>query len=227
MSTAESEKDDEMQNKLNFVAIEGVIGAGKTTLAELLSDRNSARLVLEQFEENPFLPKFYENRKRYAFQTQLAFLASRFKQQQNMTSPDLFDECIISDYIFEKDRIFARLNLDEDELALYDNIYGIMTGISARPDLVIYLQSSVERLLKNIASRGRDYEKHITPEYLQELSDAYNQFFYHYSKSPLIIINATKIDFVNNPEHLTYIEEQIFNQPIRSNTHIHIIPDEG
>lgn len=216
-----------MQNKLNFVAIEGVIGAGKTTLAELLSERNGARLVLEQFEENPFLPKFYENRKRYAFQTQLAFLASRFKQQQNMTSPDLFDECIISDYIFEKDRIFARLNLDDDELALYDNIYGIMTGISARPDLVIYLQSSVERLMKNIDSRGRDYEKHITPDYLQELSDAYNQFFYHYTKSPLIIINATTIDFVNNPEHLKYIEEQIFNQPIRSNTHIHIIPDEG
>lgn len=216
-----------MQNNLNFVAIEGVIGAGKTTLAELLSERNRARLVLEQFEENPFLPKFYENRKRYAFQTQLAFLASRFKQQQNMTNPDLFDECIISDYIFEKDRIFARLNLDDDELALYDNIYGIMTGISARPDLVIYLQSSVERLIKNINSRGRDYEKHITPEYLQELSDAYNQFFYHYTKSPLMIINATKIDFVNNPEHLTYIEEQIFNQPIRSNTHIHIIPDEG
>lgn len=216
-----------MQNKLNFVAIEGVIGAGKTTLAELLSERNGSRLVLEQFEENPFLPKFYENRKRYAFQTQLAFLASRFKQQQNMTSPDLFDECIISDYIFEKDRIFARLNLDDDELALYDNIYGIMTGISARPDLVIYLQSSVDRLLKNIDSRGREYEKHITPEYLQELSDAYNQFFYHYNKSPLIIINASKIDFVNNPDHLTYIEEQIFNQPIRSNTHIHIIPDEG
>jgi len=227
LSIAESEKDDQMQNKLNFVAIEGVIGAGKTTLAELLSERNGSRLVLEQFEENPFLPKFYENRKRYAFQTQLAFLASRFKQQQNMTSPDLFDECIISDYIFEKDRIFARLNLDDDELALYDNIYGIMTGISARPDLVIYLQSSVDRLLKNIDSRGRDYEKHITPEYLQELSDAYNQFFYHYNKSPLIIINATKIDFVNNPDHLTYIEEQIFNQPIRSNTHIHIIPDEG
>ncbi len=227
MSIAESEKIDHMQNKLNFVAIEGVIGAGKTTLAELLSERNGARLVLEQFEENPFLPKFYENRKRYAFQTQLAFLASRFKQQQNMTSPDLFDGCIISDYIFEKDRIFARLNLDDDELALYDNIYGIMTGISAKPDLVIYLQSSVERLLENIDSRGRDYEKHITPEYLQELSNAYNQFFYHYNKSPLIIINATKIDFVNNPDHLTYIEEQIFNQPIRSNTHIHIIPDEG
>lgn len=226
MINAESEIDDQMHNKLNFVAIEGVIGAGKTTLAELLSERNRARLVLEQFEENPFLPKFYENRKRYAFQTQLAFLASRFKQQQNMTSPDLFDECIISDYIFEKDRIFARLNLDDDELALYDNIYSIMTGISAQPDLVIYLQSSVERLIKNIDRRGRDYEKHITPEYLQELSAAYNQFFHHYSKSPLIIINATKIDFVNNPEHLKYIEEQIFNQPIRSNTHIHIIPDE-
>src|SRR6056297_2289675 len=132
-----------MRNKLNFVAIEGVIGAGKTTLAELLSKRNGARLVLEQFEENPFLPKFYENRKRYAFQTQLAFLASRFKQQQNMTSPDLFHQFTISDYIFEKDRIFARLNLDQDEMALYDNIFNIMTGIAAQPDLIIFIQSSV------------------------------------------------------------------------------------
>ncbi|MCC5942771.1 MAG: deoxynucleoside kinase [Balneolaceae bacterium] len=214
-----------MRNQFDFIAIEGVIGAGKTTLASLLSERNRARLVLEQFEENPFLPKFYEDRKRYAFQTQLAFLASRFKQQQVMTNRDLFDEFVISDYMFEKDRIFARLNLDEDELALYDNIYGIMTGISAKPDLVIYLQSTVDRLLNNIEKRGRDYERHITPDYLQELSDAYNQFFYHYNKAPLMIINSTEIDFVNNPDHLAYIEEQIFDQPIRSNTHIHIIPD--
>lgn len=214
-----------MPNQFDFIAIEGVIGAGKTTLAQLLSERNNARLVLEKFEENPFLPKFYEDRKRYAFQTQLAFLASRFKQQQKMTNKELFDEYIVSDYIFEKDRIFARLNLDDDELALYDNIYSIMTGISAKPDLVIYLQSSVDRLMENIKNRGRDYEKHITPDYLQELSDAYNQFFYHYDKAPLIIINSTNVDFLHNPDHLAYLEEQIFEQPIRNSTHIQIIPD--
>lgn len=214
-----------MPNTFDFIAIEGVIGAGKTTLARLLSERYGARLVLEQFEENPFLPKFYEDRERYAFQTQLAFLASRFKQQQSMTNRDLFDGFLISDYIFEKDRIFARLNLDDDEMALYDNIFGIMAGISAKPDLVIYLQSSVDRLMQNIEQRGRDYEKHITEEYLQELGDAYNRFFYHYNKAPLMIINATEIDFLNNPDHLSYLEEQIFHQPIRSNTHIHIIPD--
>jgi deoxyadenosine/deoxycytidine kinase len=214
-----------MPNQFDFIAIEGVIGAGKTTLAQLLAERNSAKLVLERFEENPFLPKFYEDKKRYAFQTQLAFLASRFKQQEKMTSRELFDECVISDYIFEKDRIFARLNLDDDELGLYDNIYNIMTGISARPDLVIYLQSSVDRLMENIEKRGRDYEQHITPDYLQDLSDAYNHFFYHYNKAPLIIINATNADFLNNPDHLAYLEEQIFEKPIRSNTHLQIIPD--
>ncbi len=214
-----------MTNRFNFIAIEGVIGAGKTTLAELLADQRKARLVLEQFEENPFLPKFYEDRQRFAFQTQLAFLASRFKQQQHMTNRDLFHGFIISDYLFEKDRIFARLNLDDDELALYDKIYQIMAGITAKPDLVIFLQSNVKRLMQNIKNRGREYEKHITEGYLSELNDAYNRFFYHYNKTPLMIINASEIDFVKNPNHLTYIEEQIFDKPIRSNTHIHIIPD--
>jgi len=213
-----------MANHFDFIAIEGVIGAGKTSLATILAERHNARLVLEQFEENPFLPKFYEDRERYAFQTQLAFLASRFKQQQNMLSQDLFHEFTISDYIFDKDRIFARLNLDEDELSLYDNIFNIMAGISAKPDLVIFLQSSVERLMENIKQRGRDYEKNITEEYLSELNTAYNNFFYHYTKAPLMIINATEIDFVDNEQHLEYIEEQIFNQPIRTNTHIHIAP---
>ncbi|MEX2602006.1 MAG: deoxynucleoside kinase [Balneolaceae bacterium] len=215
-----------MSNRFNYIAIEGVIGAGKTTLAELLAERRNARLILEQFEENPFLPKFYQNRDRYAFQTQLAFLASRFKQQQVMSTPDLFHDFIITDYIFEKDRIFARLNLDDDELALYDTIYQVMTAIAVKPDLVIFLQSSVERLMKNILERGRDFEQEMSEEYLQELNSAYNHFFYHYNKTPLIIINATEIDFIQNPEHLSYIEEQIFDQPIRSNTHIHIIPDE-
>lgn len=213
-----------MKNQFDFIAIEGVIGAGKTTLARLLSEKYSASLVLEEFEENPFLPKFYENKSRYAFQTQLAFLSSRFKQQQKLTHRDLFQRFIISDYIFEKDRIFASLNLDQDEMALYDSIFGIMTGISAKPDLVIYLQSSVQRLMKNIRERGREYEKHITEQYLSELSNSYNQFFYSYNRSPLMIVNASEIDFVQNPEHLSYLEEQIFNRPVGMNTYINIIP---
>lgn len=214
-----------MENQFEFIAIEGVIGVGKTSLAKLLTERHNARLVLEQFEDNPFLPKFYQDRERYAFPTQMSFLASRFKQQQDMLSKDLFQQMTISDYIFEKDRIFARLNLDDDELALYDSIFNIMTGISARPDLVIYLQSNVDRLMRNIRERDRDYERHISRSYLEELSEAYNHFFYHYNKSPLMIINTSEIDFVSNEKHLDYIEEQIFTQPIRGNTHIHIIPD--
>jgi len=214
-----------MANQFDFIAIEGVIGTGKTSLAKLLAERHNARLFLEQFEENPFLPKFYEDKERYGFQTQLAFLASRFKQQQKMSTRDLFHDFIVSDYIFEKDRIFARLNLEDDEMALYDSIYNIMTGISAKPDLIIYLQNSVDRLMSNIYQRGRSYEKHITHDYLQNLADAYNHFFYHYNKTPLMIINATEIDFVDNPSHLAYIEEQIFEHPIRNNTHIHIIPE--
>jgi deoxyadenosine/deoxycytidine kinase len=215
-----------MENEFEFIAIEGVIGVGKTSLAKLLTERHNARLVLEEFDENPFLPKFYKDRERYAFPTQMSFLASRFKQQQEMLSKDLFHQMTISDYIFEKDRIFARLNLQDDELALYDSIFNIMTGISATPDLVIYLQSNVDRLMKNIRERDRDYERQITRDYLQELSDAYNNFFHHYNKSPLMIINTSEIDFVSNEKHLDYIEEQVFNQPVRGNTHIHIIPDD-
>jgi len=214
-----------MAHPFNHIAIEGVIGAGKTELAMRLAEKRDGRLVLEEFEENPFLPRFYEDRERYAFPTQLSFLASRFRQQQKLRNLDLFQNFVISDYLFEKDRIFALLNLNEDELALYDTIYQIMTGIAVRPDLVIYLQSTVEGLMRNIRKRNREYEKHITEEYLSELNDAYNDFFHHYNKSPLMVINASEIDFVNNPDHLAWIEKQIFEQPIRPRTHLHILPD--
>jgi len=210
-------------NTYDFIAIEGVIGAGKTSLARLLSERQNAKLVLEEFEDNPFLPKFYQDRARYAFQTQLSFLASRFNQQKNLTTKDLFANFTVSDYLFDKDRIFARLNLSDDELALYDRIYGIMSGIAAKPDLVIFIQCSIERLLQNIHQRGREYEMDISVDYLEELNEAYNHFFYHYDRSPLLIINANEIDFVNNLDHLTYIEDHIFKLPMRSEK-IHIHP---
>ncbi|MFW6348551.1 MAG: deoxynucleoside kinase [Cyclonatronaceae bacterium] len=201
-------------NTYDYIAIEGVIGAGKTSLATLLAERRNARLILEEFEENPFLPHFYEDRPRYAFQTQLSFLASRFTQQQKLFASDLFQKPLISDYTFDKDRIFARLNLSDDELALYDKIYDIMSGIAAKPDLMVFIQCSIDRLMENIAKRGREYEKNISEEYLAELNDSYNHFFRHYEKSPVVIIQATDIDFVNNEEHLDFLEDEIFRQRV-------------
>lgn len=201
-------------NTYEFIAIEGVIGAGKTTLANLLSQHVDGRLILEEFEENPFLDKFYEDRERYAFQTQLTFLASRFQQQQNIFNKDLFQSVNISDYIFDKDRIFARINLNGDELALYDRIFNIMSLKAPKPDLVIYLQSSLDRLLYNIEKRDRPYERNIDPDYLGELNDAYNHFFHHYTQSPLIIVNSTDIDFVSNQDHFNYIYSQVFEQSL-------------
>jgi deoxyguanosine kinase len=203
-------------NRYDFIAVEGVIGAGKTSLARLISERHNARLVLEEFEDNPFLPRFYEDRERYAFQTQLTFLASRFNQQKSMTTPDLFSNFLVSDYLFDKDRIFARLNLSDDEMALYDRIYSIMSGIAAKPDLVIFIQCSVDRLLHNISKRGRTYEKTISSDYLSDLNESYNHFFHHYDRSPLLIVNASEIDFVNNEDHLSYIEDHIFREPLRN-----------
>jgi deoxyadenosine/deoxycytidine kinase len=205
-------------NRINTLVIEGVIGAGKSTLATMIADRHNGRLVLEQFEDNPFLPKFYQDRIRYAFPTQMAFLASRFQQNLRLQNYDLFQEMLVADYLFEKDRIFARVNLGADEFALYDRIYSIMVEKTHRPDLVIYLQSSIERLLQNIERRGRPYERNITRNYLEELTEAYNHFFHHYTRAPLIIINASELDFVNNESDYQFVEDLIFNKPLPTST---------
>ncbi len=210
-------------NHFRYIAVEGVIGAGKTTLAQMLAVRHNARLVLEEFEDNPFLPHFYADRERYAFQTQLSFLASRFHQQNRLQSPDLFHEMTIADYMFEKDRIFASINLGFDELGLYDRIFNIMNLQAVKPDLVVFLQCSVDRLLANIAKRGRSYEKTIDADYLAQLSDAYTQFFHQYDRSPLLIVNVNDADFVQNADHLAYIEDQIFKVPVQDGT-VHITP---
>ena len=206
-------KIPEKENSLvKYIAIEGVIGAGKTTLAKKIKDRLNAKLVLEQFETNPFLEKFYADRKRYAFQTQMFFLINRFKQQQELIQEDLFTEYIVCDYIFEKDRIFAYLNLSSDELNLYENIYPLIARSLRKPDLVVYLQSGTDRLMFNIKKRSRKIERALTRSYIEELSEAYNHFFFRYNSTPLLIVNSTDLDFVNKDNDFDELFKQIFRE---------------
>ena len=187
------------------IAIEGTIGVGKTSLANLLSNESDAKLVLEQFEDNPFLSKFYQNSNHYAFQTQLWFLLTRYKQQQELQQLDLFTSCIISDYMFIKDRLFAALNLNENEMQLYNMVAKELEKNILYPDLVIFLQSDTERLIENIKQRGREYEQNVDWHYIDALNQIYNEFFFRYDKGPLLIINANDIDFVNNKDDLASI----------------------
>jgi deoxyadenosine/deoxycytidine kinase len=201
------------ENKeIKFIAIEGVIGAGKTSLAKKIVEKLEGRLILEQFETNPFLEKFYVDRKRYAFQTQMFFLINRFKQQQELSQEDLFSEYIICDYIFEKDRIFAYLNLSKDELNLYESIYPLLARTLRKPDLVVFLQSSVDRIMYNIKSRNRKVERALTRSYIEELNEAYNHFFFRYNTTPLLIVNSSEIDFVNNEDDFDVLFKQIFRE---------------
>ena len=200
---------DRIRENYPYIVVEGVIGAGKTTLAEMIGSRIDAQLVLEEFEENPFLGTFYEDRKRWAFHTQLSFLASRFKQQKRLMARDLFHQAVVSDYAFEKDRIFAYVNLEGDELQLYETMYTIMELNTPAPDVVIYLQASPERLLRNIRKRGRAYEEGIDRAYLASLTDAYNYYFFRYTRSPLLIVNTEQVDFVEDPGAVDEMLRQI------------------
>ena len=195
---------------MKYIAIEGVIGAGKTSLAHKLSKKLEANLVLEEFETNPFLEKFYDDRNRYAFQTQMFFLINRYKQQQKLNQEELFSDYIVSDYIFEKDQIFAYLNLSVDELKLYESIFPLLQRDLRKPDLIIFLQSSVDRLISNIRKRSRKIERNLTRGYIRELSEAYNDFFFKYNESPLLIVNTSEIDFVNKQKDFDELYAQIF-----------------
>ena len=196
-----------------YVAIEGTIGVGKTSLANLLSEKLTAKLVLEAFEDNPFLSDFYEDPERHAFQTQLWFLLQRYQQQQDLRQVDMFQNLVITDYMFVKDRLFASLNLNEKEMSLYDTVANMMERNVIHPDLVIFLQADTETLMKNIASRGREIEKNISEDYLDALNQVYNEYFFRYQDTPLVIINTNNIDFVNNHKDLEEVINYI-RQPV-------------
>jgi deoxyadenosine/deoxycytidine kinase len=199
-------------SEVRYIAIEGVIGAGKTSLAKKLSDQLNARLVLEQFEINPFLSKFYQDQKRFAFQTQMFFLVNRYKQQQDLFQENLFSEFLITDYVFNKDQIFAYLNLSNDEIKLYESIFPLLSRTIRQPDIVVYLQSSVDRLMANIKKRNRKIEEHISKSYIEELHNAYNKYFFKYDASPLLIVDVEEIDFVNNKKDYEDLVKEIFRQ---------------
>jgi deoxyguanosine kinase len=190
---------------LHYIAIEGVIGAGKTSLAHLLQQRLGGRLVLEEFEENPFLEDFYRDPDHFAFQTQIFFLLSRYRQQEQIMQYDLFEKKIIADYMFVKDRIFATLNLNEKEMSLYNMLARILEKRIIKPDLAIYLKASTQKLMHNIRRRGRPYERHIREDYIDALNNLYEEFYWNYSATPLLIINTENLDFVNNENHLSQI----------------------
>ena len=194
--------------KARYIAVEGPIGVGKTTLAAALAERLGGRTVLEVVEENPFLALFYQDPRKYAFQTQLFFLLSRFQQQQELFQQDLFSQVAVADYLFAKDRVFASLTLEANELALYDKVWELMGPRVVKPDLVIYLQARLEVLLARVKKRGRDFERHLDPGYLDALSKGYSDYFFHYEETPLLVVNTSDVD-LESPADLEPLLEVI------------------
>ena len=179
-----------------FIAVEGAIGAGKTSLARLLGRQYDARLLLEKDNENPFIAKFYEDRDAHAFQTQIFFLLSRYNQYLSLAQRDLFDSVVLIDYLFHRDRVFAQLNLESHELRLYEQIFDLLKDKVPSPDLVIFLQADTDVLRRRVEKRNRDYEAIIDPGYLDQVNKALNNYFFYYSDTPLLVINTNEIDFV-------------------------------
>ena len=190
----------QMDNR--YIVVEGPIGVGKTSLSNILSERMRARRIFEIVEENPFLAQFYGDRQKYAFQTQVFFLLSRFRQQQALFQPDLFHSITVSDYLFAKDRLFECLTLDSHELALYERVFEALAPRVTRPDLVIFLKARLDVLLYRIKKRGREFERQFDAGYLEELVHAYNDFFAHYTETPLLVVDTSEIDFVHNETDL-------------------------
>lgn len=198
---------------VKYIAIEGVPFVGKSDLARLLGERLGARLVLEDAEENPFLPLFYEDPAHYGFQTQAFFMLNRYRQQQNLHQRDLFESSIVTNYLFARSAIYANTILGDDELMLYERMAENLHQGIPRPDLVIYLQNSFQNLANRIGQSASAYERLMTEDYLQRLVEAYTHFFFHYSETPLLMVNVSEIDFVNRPEDLDSLLQQVLSPP--------------
>ncbi len=192
-----------------YIVVEGPIGVGKTTLARLLAEEFNARAVLEQVDENPFLKKFYDEPGLYAFQTQLFFLLSRYRQQLQLAQQDLFSQSTVSDYLFAKDQIFAQANLDTDELVLYRQLFRLLDSRLPKPDLVVYLEARGDVLMERLRKRDRDYERCITREYVRRIAEAYRDFFFYYEETPLLVVNSSEVDFVAHSDELADLVEEI------------------
>lgn len=192
-----------------YIVVEGPIGVGKTSLAKLLANEFQARTIFEKVEENPFLLKFYQSRESYAFQNQTFFLLNRYQQQRELSQQDLFNQNTLADYLFAKDTIFATLTLSSEELNLYQQIYALLNTRIVKPDLVVYLQARPEVLYKRVKKRDKKYERGVTFEYLSEVAQAYNQFFFHYDETPLLVVNTSEIDFVESSKDLADLIKEI------------------
>ena len=198
-----------MPEKLTYIAIEGAIGVGKTTLARALGAVLDARVILEEAEANPFLTHYYENPRRYAFQTQLFFLASRYKQQQELFQRDLFHQTTVADYLFEKDRVFASIALSDEELRLYHRIASYLSTGVPKPSIVILLQASYESLMERIRKRGHDFEAPMELDYLKTVTEAYNRHFFDYTDAPLLAVNTDEVNVAADPAELAELIDQM------------------
>jgi len=195
--------------RAGYIAVEGPIGVGKSSLARLLARELNARLVLEEVDDNPFLARFYEDADKYALPVQLYFMLTRYKQQQELAQQELFSAATVSDYLFAKDRIFAALNLAPDELALYDSVYRLLDARMAKPDLVVFMSARVEVLLERLRKRDRDFERDISADYLERVSAAFRDFFFYYDESPLLVVDTSEIDFVADSDDLRDLLREI------------------
>ncbi len=204
---------------MRFLVIEGNIGAGKTTLSKMFAKEYNAKLILEQFADNPFLPKFYANQERYSFPLELSFLADRYNQIKNeLLNLDLFHPFLVADYYFAKSSIFAQNTLKDDEYHLFRQIFDMVFDSVPKPDLYVYLHANTNQLLRNIEKRGRSYEQNIQPGYLEEIQNGYFTFFKQNLTFPVLVIDTTGIDFVNNPQHYRLIKEAVFNSDYKLGT---------
>ena len=197
-----------------FIAIEGCIGAGKTSLVNLLGKQFDAQVVRELDSENPFISKFYQDRDSFGFQTQVFFLLNRYKQYTGLSQRDLFSSVVLVDYLFHRDRLFASLNLKDQELKLYDQIYSLLRNKVPKPDLVIFLQASTDNLRSRVEKRGREYEAYMDPSYLDSVNKSFNNYFFYYAETPLLVINTNEIDFVDKKCDLDELIIKINNHKI-------------